>query len=183
MQQTSKYQFNLVDTTDDFSPTPLNQNMEKVEEELSGLSTALTQGLEEVEDSITALEDSVDSQLAAVMANLGTAGKTARIAWGSYTGTNTYGAGSPNNLTCDFIPQVVFILGHSTGGSGNNVSAFLLRGAGWVETIYQGGRAITITWTSNGVSWYCPDDQYGQLNYGGNQYTYLILGCDDTAEA
>ena len=76
MQQTTKYQFNLVDATDDFSPAPLNQNMEKVEEELSGLSTALTQGLEEVEDSISALEDSVDTQLAAVAANLGAAGRT-----------------------------------------------------------------------------------------------------------
>ena len=179
MQQTSKYQFNLVDTTDDFSPAPLNQNMEKVEEELSGLSTALTQGLEEVEDSVTALEDSVDSQLAAVAANLGAAGKNARIAWGSYTGTNAYGAGSPNSLTCDFIPQVVFILGHSIGGSGNNVSAFLLRGADWVETIYQGGRDITVTWTSNGVSWYCPDDQSGQLNYTANRYPYLFLGYDE----
>ena len=34
MQQTSKYQFNLVEGSDDFSPTPLNQNMEKVEEAL-----------------------------------------------------------------------------------------------------------------------------------------------------
>ena len=40
MQQTSKYQFNLVEGSDDFSPTPLNQNMEKVEELLSELSTA-----------------------------------------------------------------------------------------------------------------------------------------------
>ena len=45
MQQTTKYQFNLVDATDDFSPTPLNQNMEKVEEELDSLTSALTQGL------------------------------------------------------------------------------------------------------------------------------------------
>ena len=41
MQQTSKYQFNLVDTTDDFSPEPLNQNMEKVEEALKGQAAAL----------------------------------------------------------------------------------------------------------------------------------------------
>ena len=168
MQQTSKYQFNLVEGSDDFSPAPLNQNAQKTEAALVAMEESLTGQIEEMEGS-----------LASLAANVGTAGKNARIAWGSYTGTNAYGAGSPNSLTCDFIPQVVFILGHSIGGSGNNVSAFLLRGAGWVETIYQGGRDITITWTSNGVSWYCPDDQYGQLNYGGNQYTYLILGYDE----
>ena len=41
MQQTTKYQFNLVDATDDFSPDPLNQNMEKVEEALAGQAAAL----------------------------------------------------------------------------------------------------------------------------------------------
>ena len=38
MQQTSKYQFNLVEGSDDFSPTPLNQNMEKVEEALETIA-------------------------------------------------------------------------------------------------------------------------------------------------
>ena len=41
MQQTSKYQFNLVEGSDDFSPTPLNQNMEKVEEVLETLDAAV----------------------------------------------------------------------------------------------------------------------------------------------
>ena len=42
MQQTSKYQFNLVEGSDDFSPTPLNQNIEKIEETLEGMETALS---------------------------------------------------------------------------------------------------------------------------------------------
>ena len=41
MQQTSKYQFNLVEGSDDFSPTPLNQNMEKVEEQFDVVAEAL----------------------------------------------------------------------------------------------------------------------------------------------
>ena len=41
MQQTSKYQFNLVEGSDDFSPTPLNQNMEKVEEVLDDMEDAI----------------------------------------------------------------------------------------------------------------------------------------------
>ena len=31
MQQTSKYQFKLIEGTDDFSPGPLNDNMEMVD--------------------------------------------------------------------------------------------------------------------------------------------------------
>ena len=72
MQQTSKYQFNLVDTTDDFSPAPLNQNAQKTEAALVAMEESLTGQIEEMEGS-----------LASLAANVGTAGKTARIAWGS----------------------------------------------------------------------------------------------------
>ena len=50
MQQTSKYQFNLVDAADDFSPEPLNQNAQKAETLIAGLETDLTEGMEEVTD-------------------------------------------------------------------------------------------------------------------------------------
>ena len=57
MQQTSKYQFNLVETGDAFSPTPLNENIKKVETVLSSVAT-----------------------------ELGTGGQNCRIAHGSYVG-------------------------------------------------------------------------------------------------
>ena len=43
MQQTSKYQFNLVDATDDFSPEPLNQNAQKTETALTEMEETLAQ--------------------------------------------------------------------------------------------------------------------------------------------
>ena len=179
MQQTSKYQFNLVDTTDDFSPAPLNQNMEKVEEELSGLSTALTQGLGEVEDSVSALEDSVDTQLAAVMANLGTAGKTARIAWGTYLGDDNCGPEHPSTLTCDFYPVLVLIQGHSTGGTGNASTAVLLRGATYGGRTHEYQGRVRMTWTDTSVSWYSEgNDEWDQLNFSGGIFAYLIVGYD-----
>ena len=41
MQQTTKYQFKLIEGSDDFSPQPLNDNVEKVEEELVALDAAV----------------------------------------------------------------------------------------------------------------------------------------------
>ena len=41
MQQTTKYQFKLIEGSDNFSPQPLNDNVEKIEEELSAIDTAL----------------------------------------------------------------------------------------------------------------------------------------------
>ena len=42
MQQTTKYQFKLIEGSDDFSPQPLNDNVEKVEELISGVEAAYT---------------------------------------------------------------------------------------------------------------------------------------------
>lgn len=98
MQHTSKYQFKLIEGTDDFSPAPLNQNAQKTETLLAGM-----------EEDLAALEDSVDSQLAAVTAALGTGGSNARVTYGSYTGTGTYGSDNPITLNCPFKPLAVVI--------------------------------------------------------------------------
>ncbi len=42
MQQTNTYKLNLVETTDNFSPSPLNENMEKLEEALEVYKSALS---------------------------------------------------------------------------------------------------------------------------------------------
>lgn len=181
MQHTSKYQFNLVDATDDFSPTPLNQNMEKVEEELAGLNTALAQGLEEAEGSVAALEDSVGSQLAAVMANLGAAGKNARIAWGTYTGTGTYGPDHPTSLTFDFTPVALF-LGAQGESDNPGWPSVYLKGCPTSNPQVQYSGQNTVTWQTHGITWYFEESPIYQNNGNGYQYYYVVLGYDDTAE-
>ena len=173
MQQTTKYQFNLVDTTDDFSPTPLNQNMEKVEEELSGLSTALTQGLEEVEDSVSALEDSVDSQLAAVTAALGTGGSNARVTYGSYTGTGTYGSDNPITLNCPFKPLAVVIQSHYQN---SRTTVYFIRNMTSVISDAYQQYTMQITWNDQSVSFYSDGSQFAHFNAIGGTYHYVILG-------
>ena len=42
-------------------------------------------------------------------ANLGTAGKNARIAWGAYTGKGIYGAANPTSLNVDCYPVLVIV--------------------------------------------------------------------------
>ena len=80
MQQTSKYQFKLIEGTDDFLPGPLNENMEKVEE-----------------------------VIAAAVADLGSGGKNARIIWGSYVGDGQFGADHPCVITLDFRPLLAVV--------------------------------------------------------------------------
>ena len=79
MQHTDKYKFNLIETSDTFSPEALNVNAQAVEAELARVE-------------------------AETLSMVGTGGYNARIAWGAYTGT-----GSAQTLEFDFKPVAVFL--------------------------------------------------------------------------
>ena len=162
MQQTTKYQFNLVDATDDFSPAPLNQNAQKTETLLAGM-----------EEDLAALEDSVDSQLAAVTAALGSGGHTARVTYGSYTGTGTYGSDNPITLNCPFKPLAVVIQSHYQN---SRTTVYFIRNMTSVISDAYQQYTMQITWNDQSVSFYSDGSQFAHFNAIGGTYHYVILG-------
>ena len=148
MQHTSKYQFKLIEGTDDFSPTPLNDNMEMVEEQF----------------------EAVEEEFSEVMTNLGSGGNTARIIYGSYVGTGTYGAGNPNTLTFDFRP-LLLIWGDPVYDQYTTVVC--MRGRD--NQPGPNGRIATI-WGNNSVSWYHSSSAQEQANSDGITYHYVAIG-------
>ena len=151
MQQTSKYQFNLVEGSDDFSPTPLNQNMEKVEEELSGLESS-------------------------VMANLGTIGHNLRIQTGSYVGTGTYGQSNPKSLTFDLYPVVVMIVCETNAFASPPCIMMRPTSACVFAAVDPASMRQYVSWSEHGVSWYSNVNDYCHINMNGQTYHYLALG-------
>lgn len=89
MQKTEKYQLNLVEPSDTFSPDPLNQNMEAVEQALDGLSGRSDDG------------DAQTAALAARVAKL----EQHRFAVGSYKGIG----GMEQTIYVGFTPKCVII--------------------------------------------------------------------------
>lgn len=166
MQQTSKYQFNLVEGSDDFSPAPLNQNAQKTEAALVAMEESLTGQIEEMEGS-----------LASLAANVGTAGKTARIAWGSYTGTGTYGQDTPTVFACDFKPMLVIVGWQAYQYSPPLV---LVHGVDLAPTEFFQYQAVSVIWEDRQVKIYSTDAEETQFNKEGHAYRYLILGYDNT---
>ena len=166
MQQTSKYQFKLIEGTDDFSPAPLNQNTQKAEAILTGVEVALANGLETVEEGLEELK-----------AGLGSGGHNARIAYGSYTGTGTYGASNPTVFPCDFYPLLVVVewqnyqYGHPL---------VLLNGVVTMPTVYGGSYSnVSVSWAARQVSISSTVAADVQFNMQGEAYHYMILGYDD----
>ena len=98
MQQTTKYKFNLIETSDTFSPDALNANARTAEAQLAALA-----------DADAALEQTIASTKSALQAAIGTAGKTCRIAYGSYVGTGYADATYGPSITTDFRPLVLFV--------------------------------------------------------------------------
>lgn len=134
-------------------------------------------------------EKATAAALAALAKNLGVVGHNARVTWGSYTGTGTYGASNQNSLEFGFCPVLVAItcdeLGHYPAAP-----SILLRGAGLAPTLTaaNGGSmgaeytALRPTWGDSGVSWYSEKSVACQLNESGITYFYVVIGYDKAKE-
>ena len=93
MQQTEKYQLNLIEPGDTFSTDPLNQNMEKLEAALDAARTQAKAG-----------DGALDTRLAVLEAH--------KLVTGSYTGDGTY----HRVISLGFTPKLVYIHKQKTNG-------------------------------------------------------------------
>ena len=121
--------------------------------------------------------------LAALTKNLGAAGHNCRIAFGSYTGTGTYGSANPNTLQFDFYPVLVFIGDMDATSSPRNPTVFLRDRIKVCAGPAAGNGLLVATWSDNALSWYCrSDNDYYQLNGSGKLYRYAVIGYDKAKE-
>ena len=154
MQHTNQYQFNLIESGDTFSPQPLNENMESLDETLSMLNSTV--------------DDLSQSHL--------------KIAVGSYVGTGKNGASTPNRLTFPFAPKIVIIVADAQGciyggtiflygqtQSGNMSNSVNNNGSAYVSR-------VTLSWGENSVSWYSTYYPEVQMNLSDVTYRYLVIG-------
>ncbi len=162
MQQTSKYQFNLVDSTDDFSPVPLNQNAQKTEDLIEGVEQDLSDMAEELD---------------ALSAGLGSGGKTCRVAWGTYTGTGTTGADQPTVFNFDFRPVMLVV----ERKDGEHEHPFIIiQGVTQMPMNFAGYHLTYVTWGDRQIKLHGLSTADVQFNMSGWVYQYLALGYDDT---
>lgn len=129
MQQTEKYQFNLIEPSDVFSPEPLNQNMEKTEEQFTAEAAARQSADGALERRIAVLE-------------------AHKVVVGSYTRTSA--EGFPFIVDVGFSPTFITI--HSNTGS------ILLSALGstlnTVTFTTTGFRIITENWARENIKYY-----------------------------
>ena len=119
-----------------------------------------------------ALHDNA-AALSALQTALGTGGRTARIAYGSYMGDGAYGPEHPSSLAFDFTPVFVLIAEND-----NHDKSPMLRGCTETNSTY--GGSITLAWTDRGVSWYTStgvtNPHLNQNNRNNEVYYWIAIG-------
>lgn len=185
MQKTQNYNLNQWEPTDEIRREDFNADNAAIDAALAANAKALSDyqtandaavAKKAETSTVTALQQSVNSQIAALSTALGSGGKTARITYGTYTGTGTYGSGNPNKLNFDFCPVVVMC--HA--GSYTPPPAIFLRGATTVaNTDSKEPVSFTLSWASNAVTWYETSSAANQLNTSGTTYHYVAVGYSD----
>lgn len=109
---------------------------------------------------------------------LGKLGDKARVQFGSYVGTGTYGSSNPNALTFDFVPKMVFVWGFGNSSGNSLYYQFMFYGENYTS-IYIGdgnSNSTKVSWDSKTVSWYHNGDRYQQLNESSRTYRFFAIG-------
>ena len=172
MQQTKKYRFNLIESSDPFSAQPLNDNMEKMEGALDAADTAVKAAAKAADTAVSAHRTEVNAALSAQAAKVAA---LPRIVTGSYTGTGTYGEDHPTVLEfpdAERPPTLILVCDLH-----NDYEAVMIRGMKkclvfWdTYTKYY----INLTWTDKGVRCYSTRGDDHQFNNPNTQYFYAAF--------
>ena len=184
MQKTNNYQLNQWEPADKISREDFNRDNAAIDAALAANAQALSVYQTANDAAVAAMQQNVTNQgtnLTALAADLGSGGKNARIAWGTYTGTGTYSSAEPASLTFDFYP-VLMLMGSSTTVESAYNPAVFLRGRCYthadIDPNYLNPPATSVTWSDNGVSWYCSAGAEESINVADRVYYYVAIGCD-----
>lgn len=103
---------------------------------------------------------------------LGKLGDKARVQFGSYVGTGTYGERNPNSLTFDFVPKMVVVMGIN----GTSGAIFMRDSIGYSDAITGENYTGSCKFSGNTLEYYNVDGSSYQLNKANYHYCFLALG-------
>ena len=179
MTKTEHYQLNQWDAADPIRREDFNADNTKIDAALHGLEQAKADA-----DTVAALAESLtntNADLAVLAANVGAVGKNARVAWGTYTGTGTYGSANLTSLSVGFYP-VLAVVGSASGTKYGNWPTILIRGCTASQSEVSYLSSLIVTWSDSKIQWYNTEHAQAQDNESGTVYYYCVIGYDKSAE-
>ena len=170
---TTNYQLNQWEGTDKVLRTEFNADNAKID-------AALKANADAIAAEAAAREAAVSAEAEARQAADAGFGNC-KVAYGTYTGTGTYGAQHRNTLTFPFEPKLVIVQSaysaatDGTSSSTNNKAMMVLVRPVASYVFVNGDFSSSITWSGNTVSWQGVNESF-QLNQSGTPYVYVAFG-------
>ena len=179
---TPNYALSLWEASDQVTRTEFNENHTKLDAALQSLNTALAG--KAGQSAVTGLQGSLNTLQGSLSSLQGTVSQkqniasALKIAVGTYIGSGTAGAGSPNTLdfssTLGRAPALVVV---QLQGD-DDYCAVMVRGASITHATTHGtsnDRRMYLTWSGTRLSWYAAYPGY-QLNAPNTLYCYFAVG-------
>lgn len=164
--QTTNYQLNQWESTDQVLRTDFNADNAKLDVALADLA----EGLEAETTARTAAVAAEQAERSSAVAALNTAVSkcgNCQIYYTSYIGNGQHGEEHALTLTFPAPPLAVLIV-----APGDGMDVWMIRGASRANPFAIGSEAMFVTWSGNSVSWY-GGAAYSHLNI--QNYTYRAI--------
>lgn len=101
-----------------------------------------------------------------------------RSAIGTYVGTGVCGSENKNQLSFDFVPKIVFIVGNSPHTTYGYILGILWNAWGITFQWNSDHEELSTSVTGNTIKWYSPNSVSNQMNLQDVAYTYIAFGED-----
>ena len=172
MQQTEKYQFNLIETSDAFGPEALNENAEAVERELLAVRSELAAAgaADKAELQAAAAADKAELQTAIQKAQsvADSAYKPGQLPYA--TGYYHGGGDTPITIELGFKPSFLIIDGCVSTNTSSDIGLYAYRGCACSAYIYS-----TLTFSNTGFTVTYKANDYPILNQNNRLYRYIAI--------
>ena len=161
MQRTNKYKLNIIETSDAFSPEPLNKNTEELEKALTALEAADAKLQTTLETADARLQTAV--QKAQSTADFAYKPGQMPYVTGTYVST-----GADVTINLGFRPSFVIISGSSSTGQNTSLGPF---------NAFTAGNIITghVTFTNTGFIARATGNTFPDVSRSGRQYDYIAF--------
>ena len=96
------------------------------------------------------------------------------IASGTYKGTGKYGSANPTTIEVGFAPKIVIIFFEHF--EDQHCRMFVWPGVKHDLCSAFSSAEVTQIWGETSFGQYCTVNDYGQMNYSGYTYSYIVIG-------
>ena len=170
MNHTTNYNLSQYEATDRVTRTAFNSDNAAIDAALKTVANAAAAA----QSTAAAAQSTAATAQSTAATAQSTAATAPKIAFGSYSGTGTYG--SWQSLNIGFAAKLVIVNQNKPAGTQDQTFLMMLRPNTNPSSPYAGSGDTIVSWDSTSVRWYNGESAYYQRNQSGRTYYWVAIG-------